>query len=90
MAGKTFNSLTVLVRGTDYVCPANAKPVARYICRCNPCGSHILVRGKNLRDGRTKSCGCEQSRLGPEDMALLRQHEATSRPTSTHQAYDIG
>ena len=59
MIGKTFHRLTV-------VGPAEVKTYghAVWLCSC-VCGNPnpVLVVGNNLRQGRTKSCGC-----------LLREH----------------
>lgn len=34
---------------------------AKYLCRCS-CGTERVVRGKHLRDGTSKSCGCLRRR----------------------------
>jgi len=61
MLGKTFSRLTVIG-------PAEGKPFghAVWLCSCE-CGNPepVVVVGNNLRQGRTKSCGC-----------LLREHSA--------------
>lgn len=52
MINKVFNKLTVIERvekGTD--------GRKRYLCRCE-CGSYTNVRGKDIKSGNTKSCGC--------------------------------
>ena len=31
---------------------------ARWICKCNRCGTYFVATGKSLRNGNTRSCGC--------------------------------
>jgi hypothetical protein len=52
MVGKKFARLLVLRRADN---DADGKP--QYICRCD-CGKKTIVRGKLMRSGKTKSCGC--------------------------------
>lgn len=55
ITGQRFGRLTVLYR-----CPENAKDrKAQWVCKCD-CGNIVIVTGKNLRIGNTKSCGCLQ------------------------------
>lgn len=52
IAGQKFNRLTVIkfaYRGKDNR--------AYWECKCD-CGNVVIVSGKNLRSGSTKSCGC--------------------------------
>ena len=51
--GNKYGYLTVVKRG-----PNNARGKACWICDCD-CGTkNILVIGSQLRNGKTKSCGC--------------------------------
>ena len=61
MLGKTFNRLTVIGSAEG-----KAYGHAVWLCSCE-CGNPdpVVVVGNNLRQGRTKSCGC-----------LLREHSA--------------
>lgn len=52
MSGRSFDQLTVLDRA-----PNNRHQQAMWRCRC-ACGNTVVVRGMNLRDGNTGSCGC--------------------------------
>lgn len=54
LTGKTFGYLTVLQRAGN-----DASGRALWHCKC-ACGNETTVRGKNLRSGHTKSCGCLQ------------------------------
>lgn len=56
LTGKTFGRLTVLDRAEDYVYPSGCKE-RMWRCKCE-CGNEVVVRGKRLRNGTTKSCGC--------------------------------
>lgn len=58
-AGNTYKRLRVLSRYPS------AKPYAIWLCQCE-CGAVVAVPGKDLRSGRTVSCGCwraEQCRI---------------------------
>ena len=59
--GQTFCRLTVVGIATR---SADNKP--RFECQC-VCGNFVIVRGKSLRNGTTKSCGClrRERRRGP-------------------------
>ena len=52
--GQRFGTLTVLKRAES-----SKDGKASWICRCD-CGNEIVVVGKNLRNGNTKSCGCQR------------------------------
>ena len=43
--------------------PEGKKGLGRYyLCRCI-CGKEKIIDGKNLREGRSKSCGCKRTAL---------------------------
>jgi hypothetical protein len=50
--GKRYGSLLVIQRAPGH------GGGAKWHCRCEACGRTAIVRGDNLRSGRTKSCGC--------------------------------
>ena len=52
--GNVYGYLTVLERA-----PSNKDGRAMWKCRCK-CGNELIVLGKHLRSGNTKSCGCYQ------------------------------
>ena len=55
LVGKTFGRLTVLSRAEK---PVGVKGGDAYwACRCE-CGKEVIVMGKSLKNGTTKSCGC--------------------------------
>lgn len=57
LTGLRFGRLIVIEQGEDYVDDKGRK-AARWVCQCD-CGSEpFLVRGTQLNNGRTKSCGC--------------------------------
>ena len=58
ITNQKFGKLTVLKRTEK---PAHIKTgrEAYWLCQCD-CGNQIVVRGVNLRNGNTKSCGCLQ------------------------------
>ena len=51
LKGKRFGRLTVLS-----LAPEHTHGMARWLCRCD-CTRETVVRGGNLRNGNTKSCG---------------------------------
>lgn len=59
MTGQRYGRLTVLHRDESVV----GRGV--WICQCE-CGNTHTTRGENLRNGRTKSCGCLQKELMSE------------------------
>ena len=56
--GVPDSRLTVIEQVEDYV-GKNGRHEARYRCQCNckDC-NHVIVRGADLKNGNTKSCGC--------------------------------
>lgn len=56
LTGNKFGRLTVLYRVSDSIAPSGYKTVI-WRCRCD-CGNEVIVRGKCLTGGVSKSCGC--------------------------------
>ena len=56
--GEKFGRLTVI--GRNY--PNTRDKKTRWLCKCE-CGKKTIVRGDQLRRGRTKSCGCLQKEI---------------------------
>lgn len=52
--GNIYGYLTVIERA-----PNNSSGRAMWKCKCR-CGKEVVVTGKHLRSGNTKSCGCYQ------------------------------
>lgn len=50
--GNTYGYLTVIARAEN-----TKEGRAQWLCRCK-CGNEVVVLGKHLRSGNTKSCGC--------------------------------
>jgi len=76
--GNTYHRLTVLGRADN-----ESGQRSRWLCQCE-CGNTHITRGENLRNGRTKSCGCLQKDLMSERM---RKHgyEYGSEEYKNHQ-----
>lgn len=51
--GNKYGKLTVLERVYNEKDPTHAF----WLCKCD-CGKEVIVKGRNLRSGHTKSCGC--------------------------------
>lgn len=67
LAGQRFGRLEVL----RYADTLNKR--ARWFCLCD-CGTKIIVLGKSLRQGNTKSCGC-LNREKISDRAVTRNYK---------------
>lgn len=52
--GNVYGYLTVIARAEN-----DKEGRAKWLCQCK-CGNQVIVRGKALRSGNTKSCGCYQ------------------------------
>lgn len=69
LTGKTFGFLTVLKKSSE-----KKNNEVMWECQCT-CGNLILVKGRNLRDGNTTSCGC--SRQKANDLTGQQFHRLT-------------
>lgn len=58
--GKQYGYLTVIERAQN-----DKDGRAMWKCRCR-CGNEVIVLGKHLRSGNTKSCGCYQRQRATE------------------------
>ena len=56
ITGQNFSDENITVVGRYREQTTDGKP--QWICKCNLCGNYFYTNGKNLRNGRTKSCGC--------------------------------
>lgn len=61
LTGMRFGRWTVESRAEDHIAPSGYK-TAMWNCICD-CGIRKVVRGKSLRNGISKSCGCLQKEL---------------------------
>lgn len=57
LTGQTFGRLTVIGRAKRM---RDRTGRALWDCRCT-CGKEVMVMGKSMRHGFTKSCGCLRS-----------------------------
>ena len=57
LTGQRFGKLTVIKRAEDYISPKGVRRI-RWLCRCD-CGNEKAFLTQGLRNGKTKSCGCE-------------------------------
>lgn len=59
MTGERFGKLIVESRAPDHITPSGNKSIM-WNCVCD-CGNRVVVRGTNLRNGNSSSCGCTRS-----------------------------
>ena len=79
MEGKKFNRLKV-IKEVD-----TGKEGVYWLCRCD-CGNEKVIRGVNIRKGRSKSCGC----LRVEGLnARSYRHGFSRRDATTERIYSI-
>lgn len=64
LTGKKFHRLTVLEQVEDYI-DAHNRHYSRWKCLCE-CGNEKIVQGRNLKSGKTKSCGCYKKELNSQ------------------------
>ena len=57
LTGKKFGRLTVIKQVEDYINP-HGTHYAQWLCECECSDKQIIVRGTDLKNGHTKSCGC--------------------------------
>ncbi len=57
LTGQNINRLTVIERVDN-----DKYGYVKWLCRCE-CGKETIVRGGNLKNGHTKSCGCLKKEL---------------------------
>lgn len=55
LTGHVFGRLKVVSRAEDIVYPSGK--CTAWLCRCS-CGVEKVIRGNDLKSGRTRSCGC--------------------------------
>lgn len=55
ITGQTFNELTAIKRVEDYVSPSG-NHMTQWLFKCS-CGQEIVAEVRNVKTGRTKSCG---------------------------------
>ena len=58
LTNKVFGRLKVL-KQVDNIQTPNGRSHVAWLCECE-CGEQIIVRGDNLRNGHTVSCGCKK------------------------------
>lgn len=66
--GERFGRWTVMRRA------ASAEAHAHWACRCD-CGTESVVRGANLRDGTSESCGCGADEYSSMPFAEKREYQ---------------
>ena len=86
LTGRQFERLTVIKRAEDYICP-NGQRMTQWLCECS-CEEHniITVLATNLKQGRTRSCGCLQKERAKE----VSQNNRKKNKYDISGSYGIG
>ena len=71
--GKRYSRLTVMAFDDN-----NIRPTNHWLCTCN-CGNVVSIGGRELRYGRTKSCGCLNDEKRRERVGIMGQTTAAWR-----------
>lgn len=82
MTGRRYAHLTVVGLSPDRTPSSGLK----WLCRCR-CGAEVVVAGRSLRSGATKSCGCwrrEQSAVAGRSMMTTHGRSRTPLHTRWH------
>lgn len=66
LIGKRFGRLLVVARTENKIFKCGASAV-QYICECD-CGNKVIVLGRRLQNGQTKSCGCLRREMGRKSL----------------------
>ena len=88
LTNQKFNLLTVISRADN-----SKDGKAQWLCKCE-CGNEKMIRGQDLRNGKTQSCGCLQKKRTSEKnlknrigqkygyLTVLRQATLKEKPIS--------
>lgn len=87
LTGQFFGRLTVVQQVEDYIAPGG-RHMDQWLCECS-CEeqNRIIVKGVNLRNGNTKSCGCFRRER------ITRMNKAIPRETNSYDLsgeYGVG
>lgn len=63
LTGKRFGRLLVIKRAENYK-KLSGKTSTTWVCRCD-CGEEKVIRGTDLKMGRSTSCGCYNREIAP-------------------------
>ena len=87
LTGQTFGRLTVSDRADDYISPSG-RSFVQWHCKCE-CGKGVVVLGINLKNGKTKSCGCLRAELDTIRSSTDLSGQRFGRLTVISRADDI-
>lgn len=79
LQGKVFARLTVIER------VGRRGPEVTWLCRCE-CGEEAVARGRDLREGKTKSCGCLPRDVARKMGKARRVHGLANQSGNAHYA----
>ena len=75
LTGKIFGRWTVLKQAEDYISPGG-NHYSQWLCECC-CNNHTktIVRGRHLKDGSSKSCGCLSKEVASKTHKKYNQYD---------------
>lgn len=76
LSKKEFGKLTIIERADDTF-TKKGTVIDWWRCKCK-CGSEVLVRGANLRNGHTSSCGCYRLEMLSSETYQSKYEKAVS------------
>lgn len=82
LKGKRFGFLTVIEDAGRVKWEGGSRRL--WLCKCD-CGNEHIVRANDLKEGKTKSCGCEQGLIGEKNPKWIGGKTAISFDTYADQ-----
>ena len=86
LTGERFGRLTVIQQSDDYI-DSKGKRIAGWYVSCDCDGKIFRVRGKDLKSGHTKSCGCYSIEKSTE--VINKVNELGLNKKMSHNEYDL-
>ena len=89
LTGQKFGRLTVIERAEDYVQKNGGRKIMWY-CNCDCGNENIIVRGDNIKNGTTKSCGCLHKEISKQNAYNLGKANKKYNTYDLSGEYGIG
>lgn len=83
LTGQHFGTLKVIERAGN-----DRHGNARWVCRCEVCGREVVVRGYDLRNGGTRSCGLKRCRERKPELVAVTAPKTEPVPREATLCWD--